>query len=296
MPELPEVETTVRGLQKEVVGKKILDVWTDLNSSYIGKRDTVANPIYFKKFKAEVVGTKIKSVERRAKNILIHLDNGKTVLAHMKMTGRFLITNHDKYVRVLFKLSGNKELAFSDPRKFGKITLLDTKTMHESKHLSGIGPEPLHESFTLKDFKERLMKKPKGKIKTVLMDQSVLAGVGNIYSDEILWRAGVHPERPVADVKEEEWKPLYTATKELLRKGIDFGGDSMSDYVNIYGGKGSFQEHHRAYKKKGEKCSKRSSHRGGTSHRRSGTSCDGVIIRKVVNGRSAHFCSKHQTL
>lgn len=287
MPELPEVETTVRGLQKEITGHKILDVWTDLKSNYIAKRDTVANPKYFKHFKTEVVGKKILKVERRAKNILIHLSNAKTILVHMKMTGRMLIKNHDKYVHVLFTLSGGKKLAFSDPRKFGKMTLIDSKKMHESKHLKDLGPEPLEASFTFETFKERLTKKPNGKIKTVLMDQSILAGVGNIYSDEVLWRSSVHPERLVRNIGNKELRNIYESIKTLLKKGIDFGGDSMSDYINVYGEKGNFQSEHAVYGLRGEKCKKKSPHHGGAS-------CSGVIIRKVVNGRSAHFCNKHQ--
>ncbi len=285
MPELPEVETTVRGLKKEIIGLKILDVWTDLNTKDKRKTDTVANPVFFKKFQKEVKNKKILAVERRAKNILINIEGGKTILVHMKMTGRLLIKNHDKFVHVIFYLSNKKKLAFSDPRKFGKITLLDTKTMHESKHLGNLGPEPLHQNFTLEILKERLKKKPKGKIKTVLMDQSVLVGVGNIYSDEILWRVGIHPERKVNEIKDSEFKLLFNAIKDLLKKGIDFGGDSMSDYRNIYGERGSFQAHHEAYKRKGERCRKKGCKKNHQS----------VIIRKIINGRSAHFCNKHQT-
>ncbi len=287
MPELPEVETTVRGLQKEITGHKILDVWTDLKSDYVAKRDTVANPKYFKKFKDEVVGQKITKVNRRAKNILINLSNDKTILVHMKMTGRMLIKNHDKYVHVLFTLSGGKKLAFSDPRKFGKMTLIDTKNMHESKHLKDLGPEPLEDDFNLETFKQRLTKKPNGKIKTVLMDQSILAGVGNIYSDEVLWRSGVHPERLVRNINNKELRNIYESIKTLLKKGIDFGGDSMSDYINVYGEKGNFQSEHTVYGLRGEKCKKKSPRHGGAS-------CRGVIIRKVINGRSAHFCDTHQ--
>lgn len=280
MPELPEVETTVRGLKKEVVGLKILDVWTDLNTKDIRKSDTVANPVFFKKFQKEVKNKKILSVERRAKNILINIEGGKTILVHMKMTGRLLITNHDKFVHVIFYLSNKKKLAFSDPRKFGKITLLDSNKMHTSKHLSNLGPEPLEKTFNLEKLKERLGRKQNGKIKTVLMDPSVIVGIGNIYSDEILWHAGVNPKRMIKKVSEQEFRMIFQSIKKLLTKGIDFGGDSMSDYVNIYGEKGAFQMHHMAYQRKGQKCMKKG--------------CGGVIIREMIGGRSAHFCFKHQ--
>jgi formamidopyrimidine-DNA glycosylase len=282
MPELPEVETTRRGLQKEAVGWKILDVWTDLATKDKRKRDTVADPKYFKVFKKKIKNAKIISAERRAKNILINLNNGNTILVHMKMTGYLFVGGnpHIKYAHVIFTLSNKKYLVFSDLRKFGKITLLPTKTAHETKHLNNLGPDPLSKDFTVSKLKERLNKKPNGKIKTVLMDQSVIAGIGNIYSDEILWRAGIHPERKVGKIKDAEIKLMWKAMKETLTKGIDFGGDSMSDYRNIYGLPGHFQLHHEAYRQTGEKCRKKG--------------CRGVIIRKVINGRSGHFCPKHQ--
>ena len=245
MPELPEVETTKRGLEKTVLGLAIKDVWTDLSTKDKRKRDTVANPNYFKVFKKEILNKKVISVERRAKNILINLSGGKTILIHMKMTG-YLYYGKDpkiKFAHVVFTLSNPRHsgaskhyLVFSDMRKFGKITLLDTKTAHDpegkstsygadTKHLSNLGPEPLDKGFTLEILKELLNKKPNGKIKTVLMDQSVIAGIGNIYSDEILWRAGVHPERKVSTLKDPELKLIFKATKETLTKGIAFGGD-----------------------------------------------------------------------
>lgn len=282
MPELPEVETTVRGLRKTVVGLTIKNVWTDLSTKDKRKKDSVADPKFFKTFKKEVSGKKIISAERRAKNILINLSSNKTILVHLKMTG-YLFYGKDpkiKFAHVVFSLSNKKYLVFSDIRKFGKITLLDTKVAHDSKHLNNIGPEPLDKNFTLKILTERLNKKPKGKIKTVLLDQSIIAGIGNIYSDEILWRAGVHPERLVSQIKEKEFKLIFQAIKETLKKGIDFGGDSMSDYKNIYGLPGKFQLHHEAYRRTGEKCRKKG--------------CGGIITRKVINGRSAHFCSVHQ--
>ena len=151
MPELPEVETTTQGLKKEIVGLKILDVWTDLKTTDKRKADTISNPHYFSYFKKEVKGKKIISVERRAKNILIHLSGDKTILVHLKMTGCLFYgkKNWDKFIHAIFYLSNTKELAFSDVRKFGKITLLYTKNAHDSKHLSNIGPEPLAKNFDL---------------------------------------------------------------------------------------------------------------------------------------------------
>lgn len=309
MPELPEVETTTSGLRKTIVGLTIKDVWTDLSTKDKRQSGAIANPEYFKVFRKEILNKKVLSVERRAKNILINLSKNRTILVHLKMTGHLLYGKykfeknkwtpdeegplHDpfnRFVHVVFILTspqpspdkgeGVSHLAFSDARKFGKITLLDTKTAHESKHLNNIGPEPLVPSFDVKQLKERLNKKPKGKIKTVLMDQSIIAGIGNIYSDEVLWRTGVHPERIVSKIKEGELKLMLKAIKETLAKGIDFGGDSMSDYRNIRGLPGKFQLHHEAYRRTKERCRKKG--------------CKGIILRKVVNGRSAHFCSVHQ--
>lgn len=282
MPELPEVETTKNGLKRTILGLKIKDIWTDLSTKDIRQKESVANPTFFTIFKKEVLNKKIISVERRAKNILINLSGDKIILVHMKMTG-YLFYGKDpkiKFAHVIFSLSNKKYLVFSDIRKFGKITLLDTKTAQLSKHLKNIGPEPLDKNLTLKDFKTRLMTKPNGKIKTVLINQEVIAGIGNIYSDEILWRAGIHPERKISKIKESEFNKLFKVMKETLKKGIDFGGDSMSDYKNIYGKKGNFQLHHEAYRRTREKCRKKG--------------CGGIIIRKMINGRSAHFCSMHQ--
>ncbi|HEU0086010.1 MAG TPA: DNA-formamidopyrimidine glycosylase [Candidatus Paceibacterota bacterium] len=301
MPELPEVETTKRGLVKHVVGLTIRDVWTDLDTPDKRKADTIASTKHFPIFVKSVRGRKILSAQRRAKNILINLSGGKTILVHLKMTGHLLYGKYkykkninrftpaeegplsdpfNRFIHVVFTLSNGNHLAFSDMRKFGKIVLLDTKEAHTGKHLVGLGPEPLDKKFTLKSFKERLLKKPSGKIKTVLMDQSVLVGIGNIYSDEILWRASVHPERTVRTLTKTETEKIFKDTIETLKKGISFGGDSMSDYRNIYGKPGKFQLHHEAYRRTGSKCRKKG--------------CRGVIERKVVNGRSAHFCKVHQ--
>lgn len=289
MPELPEVETTVRGLQKTIKNLVIKNVWTDLATKDKRKQNTVADVKYFKIFKKEILEQKIISIERRAKNILINLSGNKTILIHLKMTG-YLFYGKDpkiKFAHVIFSLSNKKYLVLSDLRKFGKITLLDPEgkstsygASTKSSYLAHLGPEPLDKNFTLEKLTECLNKKLNGKIKTVLMDQSVIAGIGNIYSDEILWRAGIHPERKVSKLKESEIKLIFKAIKETLTKGIYFGGDSMSDYRNIYGLPGKFQLHHEAYRRAGEKCRK--------------LNCKGIIKRKVINSRSAHFCSAHQ--
>ena len=307
MPELPEVTTTANGLQRVLPKLSITDVWTDLSKKKTLKQfeNTIKNEIFYKKFRSKVIKQKVLSVERRAKNILIHITGGHTILIHLKMTGHIIYGKyvynkkantwspdakerealHDPYnrfVHVVFSLSNGKQFVFCDSRKFGKVTIELTDEIHSSVHLGSIGPEPLDKNFTLAQFKERLTKKPNGFIKTVLMDQTIVAGIGNIYSDEMLWLAGIHPESKPSSIPSKEMAMLYKYMGEVLRKGIDFGGDSMSDYRDIDGKRVQFQNHHNVYQKKGESCGKRG--------------CGGVIIRKVINGRSAHFCNKNQQL
>ena len=309
MPELPEVQTTVDGMQRTIVGLSIRDTWTDLARENISRpdyRDTIKYLPFFESFRESVRGAKIVSVERRAKNILVHLSNKKTILIHMKMTGYVMYGNYEHdtetntwspastetndalrdpfnaFIHFVITFTNGKQLVLSDVRRFAKVTLLVTSESSDTKHLAGLGPEPLHEHFTYTIFAERLLKKPRGKIKSVLMDQSVVAGVGNIYSDEALWLAGIHPLSAPAKIPAEHLKHLYTAVQKVLRKGIDFGGDSTSDYRQIDGTRGAFNHEHNAYRLTGKTCQK--------------PGCKGAILRLVVSGRSAHYCPVHQKL
>ncbi len=283
MPELPEVQTTVNGINATVRGRKIVDIWTDYKSKHKMHHGSIKDERFYKEFCKKVVGQKILRAERRAKNVLIYISGGHTLLIHMKMTGHFVYDRPNyPFVRFSMKLDNGKVLALSDMRRFAKVTIIDTKDLDKSLHLENIGPEPLEKNFDYKKFKERVSKRPNGKIKQVLLDQSVVAGIGNIYSDEILWRASVHPASIVGKIPEKNFKEMFKAMKETLKRGIDFGGDSMSDYRNIKGERGKFQEHHEAYRRTGKPCRKRS--------------CSGTISRMVIGGRSAHFCSKHQKL
>jgi formamidopyrimidine-DNA glycosylase len=287
MPELPEVQTTVSGLQGVLPKLRISGVWTDIAVKKPSLRhfdDTIKNLSFFNNFKKRVRGQKILRVTRRAKNILIHLADGDIILIHMKMTGNLLYGKYkpgDRFIHVIFELSNKKQLAFSDSRKFGKVTLIPKGEFETTPHLKHLGPEPLEKRFTFLEFKKALDKKPTWKIKTALMDQTLISGIGNIYSDEMLWYAGVNPEEREKNIPLPKMKAMFEAMKKVLKKGIDFGGDSMSDYKNIHNEKGEFQLHHQAYQKKGEKCGKKDG---------------GVIIRKIVGGRSAHFCPVHQKL
>lgn len=307
MPELPEVQTTVTGLKKVLVKRTITDVWTDLaikDQKVTHFKETVKDLDFFTSFKKEVMGAKVISVERRAKNILINLDTGKTILIHLKMTGHLLYGEYvydkkyntwivsakekntalrdpfNRFIHVVFTLDNGKHLTFCDARKFGKVTLLSTQDAHTTKHLENIGPEPLDDTFTKEVMTERLLKKPSGKIKQVLMDQSIIAGIGNIYSDEILWLVGLHPEERTKNIPQKYFSLIYKAMREVLSKGIDFGGDSTSDYRNIHGEAGAFQHAHNAYRRTGKSCGKRG--------------CTGTIGRMMVGSRSAHYCTSHQ--
>lgn len=305
MPELPEVETTTRGLKTHTVGLKILDIWSEYESRYFEGKDNIKDPKYFLYFKKQILGKKIIDVERRAKNILIHLDNNMTILTHMKMTGHYLygifeknIRNnkihwsplkplglkdpYNRHIRLVFSLSNKYSLALCDSRKFAKITLIHKSDLKSSPHLSHLGPEPLSPSFSQETFIEKMKTKNIWPIKRALMDQSLISGVGNIYADEALWLSGIHPMKKICDINTRDFVNLFKAIREVLSKGIDFGGDSMSDYRNIHGEKGAFQAKHNAYKKTGEKCRKRG--------------CGGIIRRIVIGARSAHYCDKHQKL
>lgn len=305
MPELPEVHTTVTGLQKVLPDLIIQDVWTDMWSLATLSRNTIKDRSYFPYFKKYALGKKVIAVRRRAKHILIDLDNGFTIIIHMKMTGHLMYgiykqdtgyngkewpwkpvdtasalnDPYNRHIHVVFTLSNGHHLAFSDSRKFGTIVVEKTATLH-GERFAHLGPEPLETTFTLRNFKERVLKSPTRHIKTVLMDQSILAGIGNIYSDEMLHRAHILPTRTPRSLDETEWKHLFKAMKEVLTKGIDFGGDSTSDYRNIQGERGAFHENHRVYLRTKERCL--------------ASGCKGTIEKQTIGGRSAHFCRRCQ--
>ncbi len=259
MPELPEVETTASILNRELKGLKILDVWTDYDSKFYANKNEIKNKKYFPIFRKQIVGKKILGAGRRAKNVLIHLSDNKTILVHMKMTGHLMYGKYlfqkgewlppklgplrdpyNRYIHLAFTLSDGNTLVLSDARKFAKVLVFDTDAIHVFPDLKKLGPEPLEKEFTFSIFKERILKKPKGKIKTVLMDQELIAGIGNIYSDEALWMTGIHPLSQVEKIKEKDLKNLYQNILKVLK------------------------------------------------------GCAGIVKRIKVGGRSAHFCDCHQ--
>jgi len=293
MPELPEVETIVRELNKatpRVLGSKILDFWVETSK-------IVKKPKSIQKFKKEILKRKILKIWRRGKNILFDLDNGKTLLIHQKLTGHLLYGKWEKkkkewvpllkgplaedpmnkFLRAIFFLDNGWQIALSDLRKFAKIELLTKEELE--KELSKLGPEPLDENFNFEKFRE-ILKKKKGKIKKVLMDQNVIAGIGNIYSDEILWDAKIHPLKDVSKLSEENLRKIYFAMRKILKKAIELKGESISDFRRISGERGYFDEERKVYRREGEKCLR----------------CGAKIKRIKIGERSAHFCPKCQKL
>ncbi len=313
MPELPEVQTIVSDLQKVLPGLKIAGVWTDWEKMFPARGGSAlgGKNVSFENFKKEIVGEKILNVLRVGKNILIELTGGKTILVHQKMTGHFLYGNwermgppaggwiskekgpirddpQNRFIHLVFNLSNTKQLALSDLRKFAKVLLWPTAKLSELKDINNLGPDPTGPDFDFKKFQERLVGPPKlgkaskkGKIKTVLMDQSVFAGIGNIYSDEILWLTGIHPLKQVPSLTQENLKAIFNSTKNILKKAIEARGTSDSDYRDPSGQKGHYQEMLYAYGLEGEKCQKNDG---------------GIIARLKIGGRSAHFCPVHQKL
>lgn len=296
MPELPEVETTVKGLREKILGRIFFDVWTDFAK-------LIKKPKDFKEFKKEIRGKKILDIRRRGKNIIFVLSENKSLLIHQKLTGHLLVGQwifnkgawraktkgplQDKinsYIHLLFAFDNGQMLALSDLRKFAKVEFWKTEELENSEGMRKLGPEPLERSFTFEKFKEALKNylklKRRGKIKQVLMDQNVIAGVGNIYSDEILWRAKIHPFKETSKLSGRELKKIYRYLKEVLRKSIILKGESFSDFRTPSGEKGRFDSIRKVYQREGEKCSR----------------CKTIIKRAKIGSRSAHFCPKCQVL
>ncbi|MFZ3057599.1 MAG: DNA-formamidopyrimidine glycosylase [Minisyncoccales bacterium] len=289
MPELPEVETIVRDLRKEVLHRTFIDIWTDAKGMI--KKDTLES------FKKKLIGKEIIGVRRRAKNILIDLSDDYILLIHQKIAGHLLFGKWkqekgiwvsekegplltdpiNKYLHIVFTLDDKKQLALSDARKFAKAELWKKKELMSSKEFNKIGPEPLTDVFTLSEFK-KLFEKKKGKIKQVLMDQNFISGIGNIYASEILFKAKIHPEEEIKNLKDEDLKNIYTAMRDILNKAIELRGDSFSDFRTLYGEKGGAQNMNKVYQKENKPCPR----------------CKGMIRRITQGGRGTFFCPKCQ--
>jgi len=291
MPELPEVETIIRDLNTKVLRRTFIDVWTDFSK-------TVKKPKDFSQFRKEIKNKKIQKIWRRGKNIIFELSGDKILLIHQKLTGHLLLGNweysqgkwkplipgplsddpRNRFLHLIFFLDDRQQLALSDLRKFAKVELWDKKELESSKEFKGLGPEPLEKNFTFEKFKEAILKRKRGKIKQVLMDQEVIVGIGNIYSDEILWETKIHPFKDISKLSDDKLKKIYRAMRKILAKAVDLGGESFSDFRRISGEKGYFDKERKVYRREGEKCSR----------------CGTIIKRLKLGGRSAHFCPNCQ--
>lgn len=279
MPELPEVETVCRQLEREIKGAIIKDVVVRF-----GQRLTPRPPQFIRLLK----GKKVVSVERRAKLVLVRLSDDLTMVMHLKLTGRLLIKGKGeaptKHTHVVFILSkapkGALNLHFEDMRKFGFIKLLDNTEADKFISDQRYGPDPLERSFTWQKMAECLRQRPSAKIKPWLMEQKCIAGIGNIYATEALWFAKIHPFAKVKKITDVQMRALYRAVINVLRQAIPARGSSVDAYLDIYGQAGVFVPKLKAYGREGKECRR----------------C-GIVIKKIqIAGRGSAFCPKCQKL
>jgi formamidopyrimidine-DNA glycosylase len=272
MPELPEVETIRRTLAEHVTDLKIEEIKLIWSSAVCGWKD--------QSFEGLATGRRIQTIDRRGKYLLIRLDEDLTLIAHMRMTGRlnYFAENQEpeKHTHVVFRLE-HGEVHFSDVRKFGRIQAIPTPLCFSESSLCKLGPEPLDAEFTPEVLKERFEKK-KLSVKAALLDQHVLAGLGNIYVDESLFRAGISPERRVDTLSETEISKLHQAIQNILQAGIDAQGTSFRDYRDANGKKGSFEQALQVYGRGGEPCKV----------------CGQTLERLRLAGRTTVYCSRCQ--
>lgn len=283
MPELPEVETVKRGLGKLVIGKRIFNVWHDNPKSF-------PNPM--SEVDQFLLGSEITDVRRRAKVLLIDLSSNYSLIIHLKMTGQMVYVASDyrfgaghpneslisklpnSSTRVEITFQDKSKLFFNDQRKFGWMRLMPTPLIDNIDFMKKLGPEPLEDSFTLSIFKKQLMRRKGTTIKAALLDQTVLAGVGNIYADESLWGASVHPATRVNDVPAKSIKKLFEEIRYVLQLSIEKGGSTDRNYVDAEGKKGSYIKFARVFRREGQPCPR----------------CGTTILKTKVAGRGTHLC------
>lgn len=270
MPELPEVEIIRRALSARVVGRTITHVWIASDAPRLVQTS-------FEEFVQGLPGRRLVDIQRRGKYLLFQLDDGRYLIVHLRMTGRLLHRRpHDPpepYLRAVFRLDDGSELRFADPRKFGTMWLI----CDPSQVVGRLGPEPFDAAFTAERLAEMATRRA-APIKAVLLDQYALAGLGNIYADEALFLAGIHPRRPAKTLKEQELNRLHEAIRAVLVQAVGFRGSSFRDYVNVEGEPGENQRHVRVFRRAGEPC----------------FTCGTPIERIKVSGRSSHFCPQCQ--
>ena len=282
MPELPEVETVARDLRARILSAKITGArcsWARTLRSHSPEA-----------FAEAVAGRQVEAVGRRAKQVVIELSGDAALTIHLKMTGQLFVVPaeapEDPYIRLVLELADGREIRFRDIRKFGRIGLYgrDPVTGELVTEAGGaavfaaLGPEPIDATFTVRDFRRRLRRRS-GRLKPLLLDQTFIVGVGNIYADEALWAARLHPLRTAGTLRPTDERHLYQAVRSILAEAVDRRGSSIDDYT-APDGDGSMQEHLKVYQRTGEPCPR----------------CGRPVKRIVVGARSTHFCSWCQRL
>lgn len=290
MPELPEVETVRLGLQEFLPGQSIKSITKDWPKSL---------PVSEKLIKSDLIGAKIESVQRRGKLIIMPLSSGHSLLVHLKMTGQLVYRPNkgegfggghpndslvdklpDRSTRVIIELTKGT-LFFNDQRKFGWVKLEKSEGLYENNaFLSKLGPEPLEDNYTFDQFKKAIKRRAKTSIKAAILDQTVLAGVGNIYADESLFAARIHPLTKVEDVSSVKLKRLYNAIRDVMSLSISLGGSSDRNYVDAKGNRGSYLKFAKVFRKEGSPCPE----------------CGGEIKKIRAAGRGTHICPRCQKL
>lgn len=288
MPELPEVETVRAGLSTLLPGKVIRAVSHDWAKSFPNAAHDVDQFL---------VGAKILDVRRRAKVLMIDLDSNYSLIIHLKMTGQMVYVGEqrfgaghpsnslihslpDKSTRVTFEFIDSTKLFFNDQRKFGWVKLMPTIEIPNIDFFKKVGPEPLGAEFTWQEFRDRFKRRPNTNIKAALLDQTVVAGVGNIYADESLWGAKIHPTTLVKNLSDTQFKLLFTELQYVLQLAIDRGGSSDKNYVNAEGKRGSYLDFARVFRREKQPCPR----------------CNTPIIKTKVAGRGTHTCPVCQKL
>ena len=286
MPELPEVETIKLGLAKLLPGLVVKDVWHDWPKSFPNAPADVARFL---------IGASVERVKRRAKVLVIELSSGWSLVVHLKMTGQLVYVGKQRFgaghptddlignlpskaTRVVIDFKDGSKLFFNDQRKFGWMRLIPTIEIVEIDFFKKVGPEPLDDDFTPKVFINQLMRRQNSSIKPVLLDQTVIAGIGNIYADESLWAAKIHPLTPVAKIPKAKLVLLHNALREILDKSIKLGGSTDKNYVDAQGKKGSYLKFAQVFRRDGRPCPR----------------CGAEIVKIRVAGRGTHICPSCQ--
>lgn len=275
MPELPEVETMVRDLAPRVVGRAIETVEAPFPGS-------VRWPT-FEEFRQRVIGRRITDVGRRGKYAILTLQSGDALIIHRGMSGSLLLRPADapmeSHVRILFGLEGGDQLRFDDARKFGRLFVMDVAGEERTLPWARMGPEPLDDGFSLQQFSQTLRGR-KALIKPLLLNQQVVAGLGNIYVDEALHQARIHPERRAYTLDGEEIERLHRAIRDVLDLAVQGRGTTFNSYRDIEGREGAFQDSLQVFRRAGANCPR----------------CGTSIIKLVVGGRGTHVCPACQRL